>query len=74
MLVSKLTQKGQTTIPAAIRHQLNLHSGDSIAFEVIEDKVVLMKISPLDYQYHKALENTLSEWCSPEDDEAFNDL
>lgn len=74
MYVSKLTQKGQTTIPAAIRHQLDLHSGDSVAFEIVEDKVVLMKISPFDYKYHKALENTLSEWGSAEDDEAFNDL
>ena len=50
MYVSKLTQKGQTTIPAAIRHQLDLHSGDSVAFEIVEDKVMLMKISPFDYR------------------------
>jgi len=74
MHVSKLTQKGQATIPAVIRHKLDLHSGDCIAFEIIKDKVVLMKISPLDYEYHKALESTLSEWSSPEDDEAFRDL
>ncbi len=74
MHVSKLTQKGQTTIPAAIRQQLDLHSGDSVAFEVIKDKIVITKISPFDYQYHKALESTLSEWSSKEDDEAFNDL
>lgn len=27
-----------------------------------------------DYQYHEALEGTLSEWNTKEDDEAFNDL
>jgi antitoxin PrlF len=74
MLVSKLTQKGQTTIPAEIRHRLDLHTGDSVGFELIKNKVVLMKISPFDYEYHKSLESTLSEWSSAEDDEAFNDL
>ncbi len=74
MQVSKLTQKGQTTIPAEIRRRLDLHTGDSVAFEVIENKVVLTKITPFDYGYHKALESTLSEWSSNEDDEAFNDL
>jgi antitoxin PrlF len=74
MYVSKITQKGQTTIPAMIRQKLGLHSGDCVAFEIFKDKVVLLKISPFDYEYHKTLESTLSEWSSPEDDEAFNDL
>ncbi len=74
MQVSKLTQKGQTTIPAEIRRRLDLHTGDTVAFEVIENKVVLSKITPFDYGYHKALESTLSEWNSKEDNEAFNDL
>ena len=59
MHVSKLTQKGQTTIPTEISHQMNLHTGNS---------------APFDYEYHQALESTLSEWSSTEDDEAFNDL
>lgn len=74
MYVSKLTQKGQATIPAAIREKLDLHTGDGIAFEVVNNKVILMKISPFDYEYHKALKSTLSEWDSKEDDEAFHDL
>jgi antitoxin PrlF len=74
MHVSKLTQKGQTTIPAEIRHKLGLHAGDCVAFEVIKNQVVLKKISPFDYEYHKALESTLTEWDSAEDDEAFNGL
>lgn len=74
MYVSKLTQKGQTTIPAVVRRKLDLHSGDCVAFEIIKNQVVLMKISPFDYEFHKALESTVSEWSSPEDDEAFNDL
>jgi antitoxin PrlF len=74
MHVSKLTQKGQTTIPAEIRQKLNLHTGDGVGFEIIENQVVLKKISLFDYEYHKAIESTLSEWSSAEDDEAFNDL
>jgi hypothetical protein len=45
-----------------------------VSFEVIENKIVLRKISPFEYEYHKALESTLSEWNLAEDDEAFNDL
>lgn len=33
----------------------------------------LSKISPFDYEYHKSLSHTLSEWSSP-DDEVFDNL
>ena len=73
MHVSKLTQKGQTTIPAVIRQELDLHAGDSVGFEIVKNKVVIIKISAFDYEYHKSLGSTLPEWNSIED-EAFNDL
>lgn len=72
--VSTLTQKGQTTIPADIRHALDLQAGDKIEFEVFENQVILKKMRSIDYEYHRTLAGSLSEWNSPEDDEAFNDL
>jgi len=36
--------------------------------------VTLRRIEPIDLAYHAALTGTLSEWESPEDDEAFADL
>ena len=74
MLASTITQKGQATIPQKIRSRLGLHSGDKVVFEIKGDDVVLRKIEPFDLEHHKALENTLSEWDSEEDDIAFKDL
>ena len=74
MLASTLTTKGQATIPAEIREALHLKPGDKIAFEITDHKAIISKIEPFDYYYHQALSKTLSEWESPEDDDAYNDL
>ena len=74
MLTSTLTSKGQTTIPSEIRKNLDLHAGDKIIFEMIDNQVVIRKITPFDYVYHAALSATLTEWDSPEDEEAYRDL
>lgn len=74
MKVSSITQKGQATIPAEIRLKLDLHPGDKVGFELINGNVVLKKIQAFDYEYHKTLANTLSEWSSEEDDDAYGDL
>ena len=41
--LSTLTQKGQVTIPADIRHSLHMHTGDKVAIELVHGKVMLMK-------------------------------
>lgn len=72
---SKLTEKYQTTVPAEIRKILNLHKGDSVAFEIQENNVVLLrKATRTDLEWPSALEGTLSEWNSPNDEEAYRDL
>ena len=74
MQTSKLSSQGQVTVPKAIRDQLELRPGDLVAYEVIDEKVVLTRVDPFDAAYHAALSRTLEEWNSPEDDEAFEDL
>lgn len=74
MLASTLTSKGQTTIPAEVRKALNLNPGDVVAFEIKNHKVLISKMEPFDYQYHRALLNTLDEWSSAADHEAYDDL
>ena len=69
-----MTQKYQTTIHAQVRRPLGLHSGDTIGFESRGADVVLRKASPLDVAFAKAVEGTLSEWSSYEDEEAYRDL
>lgn len=74
-VTSKLTTKSQTTIPSRIRELLNLYPGDSVTFEVDENKkVFIRKATPLDFEFIRALEGTLSEWSSQYDDEAYSDL
>jgi AbrB family looped-hinge helix DNA binding protein len=74
MQVSRITSKGQTTIPVEIRQTLHLKAGDILNFEVVDHKVILSKLGSLDTELYHALSATLSEWESPEDNEAFNDL
>ena len=72
--VSKLSSKGQITIPASIRAAMKIEPGDFIAYELNDKTVILKKIEPFDKAYHDAIAETLAEWTSPEDEEAFRDL
>ena len=74
---SKLTSKGQTTIPEPVRRLLDLHPGDSVAFEIVKETgaVVIRKVRPLDAAFSHAIEGTLTdEWLSPNDEAAYGDL
>jgi AbrB family looped-hinge helix DNA binding protein len=74
MHVSKISAKGQITIPAKIRLALGTRPGDLIAYELEGKTVRLKKVEPFDAAYHAAVAETLEEWNSPEDEEAFRDL
>lgn len=72
---STLTSKYQTTIPAAVREALGLAKGDTILFEIGDDSTVtLRRVLPLDAEFAAALVPLLSEWDSPEDEEAYRGL
>ena len=71
---SKLTSKFQATVPLPVRKALQLKAGDLIGFEVEGDEVRLRRATALDLAFAQALEGTLSEWSSKQDDEAFRDL
>ena len=74
MHVSKLSAKGQVTIPIEIRKALGIKPGDLVAYELHGQHVRLKSIKPFDAAFHSAVSETLEEWNSPEDEEAFNDL
>lgn len=75
VITSKLTTKSQTTIPGKIRKHLGVKPGDSVAFEVDENnKVFIRKATAIDFEFAHALEGTLSEWTSANDEEAYCDL
>ena len=71
---SRITSKGQTTIPREVREKLSLQPGDVVVYEVDDDEVRLRKQVPVDVAYLRAVQTTLSEWDSPEDAAAFDDL
>ena len=74
LLASKLTSKYQATVPEPVRKLLGLKKGDFVAFDVHKKKVIIRRATPADIAFAKALENTLSEWNSPEDEAAYHDL
>lgn len=73
-LSSRLSVKGQITVPKEIRDLLALKPGDVIAYEVRNGTVILRRAEPFDTAFHEALFATLDKWTTPEDEEAFRDL
>ena len=73
--VAKITAKGQTTIPQQVRAALSVSAGDLIAWEVGSDgTATVRRVQPLDIEYLRAIEGTLTEWAVSADDEAYRGL
>ena len=73
--ISKLTSKGQATIPIRIRKRLNIGPGDRIAFKVLDDRVEIARAEPIDIEFMRAQEGNLAdEWMTAEDEAAYGDL
>jgi len=73
--VAKITAKGQTTIPQAVRAALHVVPGDLIVWDIdAEGAATVRRVQPLDLEYLRAIEGTLGEWAAPADQEAYRDL
>ncbi|WP_374278696.1 AbrB/MazE/SpoVT family DNA-binding domain-containing protein [Azonexus sp.] len=73
--IAKITSKGQTTIPQDVRAALKVGAGDLIAWEIGSDgSATVRRVQPLDIEYLKAVQGTLNEWQSAEDEAAYRDL
>lgn len=75
--VTRLTTKHQTTIPAEVRHALDLEAGDQVEFSVEGKTVTLRKAEPRlseDLLFRLVQTHAMRDWDTPEDDEAFRDL
>jgi len=72
---SKLSSKGQVTIPKAVRDSLGLEPGDFVTYEISgDDSVILRRVEPFDAPFHLAVSETLEEWGSEDDEDAFSNL
>ncbi len=74
MKISRISTKGQISIPKKIRETLGVKPGDLIAYETENGVVMLKRVDPFDIAFHTALSDTLDEWNSTEDDNAFKNL
>lgn len=74
METARLTARGQTTIPKRIRDAIGLGDSDIISFEVEDDHLIVRKVATAQDDYLQGLSATLSEWTSPEDEDAWRDL
>ena len=75
MELARVTAKGQATIPKRIREAAHIREGDMLSFDLdSNNRIIIRRIEPTIDSELLALQETLSEWNSPEDDEAWRDL
>ena len=73
--LTKITAEGQTTIPMEVRTALRVVPGDRIAWEIGTDgTATLRRVRPMDLDYLRAVEGTLSEWTGAADEAAYRGL
>ena len=71
---SKMTSRGQITIPKRIREITDLHEGDALGFDYHDGKLTLFKLPVHKDEYLQGASDLMDEWLSPEDEKAWRDL
>lgn len=72
---ARVTSKGQATIPKRIREAAHIKEGDMLAFDLdSNNRIIVRRIEPTIDSELLELQETLSEWNSTEDSEAWRDL
>lgn len=74
MEISKITSKGQVTIPHALRKAAHFKTGDKLVFRLDGDRIVVSKLKTTKDFYSDSVSSNLEEWLSDEDEEAWNNL
>ena len=74
MKSSRVSSRGQTTIPRSIREAAGIYVGDTLAFETHGEQVVIRKVLQGADDHAPDVYGTMSEWASAEDEEAWRDL
>lgn len=71
MATSRLTSKGQTTIPKSVRQGLRLKEGDTLEFELMDGYAILRQSRQ---SHGEGPFATFEEWDSEADRRAYADL
>lgn len=74
MKVGRLSRKGQVTLPKELREIVGLSPGDLVVYSIDNGQITIKRLESFDTKFHNAVADTLEEWGTSEDDEAFNDL
>jgi len=75
MQLARINAKGQVTIPKRIREAAHIREGDMLAFDLdSNNRITIKHLEPAVDLELAALQNTLSEWNSPQDEEAWRNL
>ena len=74
MYTSRVSSKGQLTLPKKIRDIMGIKAGDQVLYDVDDGVVKLKRVEAFDGAFHSALTKTLDEWTTPEDENSFSDL
>jgi len=70
----RITSKGQMTIPKRVRQAAHLAEGDVLTFIVENETVTLRELLSDDDAYLSGVQETLGEWMSAEDENAWRAL
>ena len=74
MELAKINSRGEMTIPKGIRESGYLAEGDVITFEIEGDHLLVYKVISGRDDCLAGFSKSLSEWNSPEDEEAWREL
>ena len=74
MELARIGTRGRITIPKRVRAAANLNVGDTLAFDVQADHLVVRKMPVGQDAFLRGLAHTLGEWGSPEDEDAWREL
>lgn len=72
-IISKLSVKAQTVLPVAVREHLHVGPGDEIEYELREGFVVVRSAKPRIDRRDDPFA-IFTEWSSPADEAAYDDL
>ena len=74
MPTSRLSPKGELTIPKEVSDKIGLQPGELVYYDVKDGHLTVSRADSLDKEFHDAISPTLTEWDSTADHHAFNDL